>query len=102
MSSATNTADSECGAPGVEALKPLKIGTLSRRTGLSRQALHQYVLLGLLQPVGRTSGGHRLFAPDAVERVRLIRGLCKSGYTLSEIRNTFRGGLAGKSGDAHA
>ena len=66
-----------------------KAGELSRRTGLSRQALHQYALLGLLTPVEMTKGGQRLFAANAVERVELIRKLCACGYTLRDIREIF-------------
>ena len=69
--------------------KPLKAGELARRTGLTRQSLHQYVLLGLLQPVDMTKGGQRLFEPDAVDRVKLIRDLVACGYTLRDIRDTF-------------
>jgi DNA-binding transcriptional MerR regulator len=67
----------------------LKIGELAQRTGITRQALHQYVLLGLLTPNATTSGKHRLFRLADIERVRLIRNLCASGYTLCEIRKTF-------------
>ena len=67
----------------------LKAGELARRTGLTRQSLHQYVLLGLLQPVDMTKGGQRLFEPDAVDRVKLIRDLVACGYTLRDIRDTF-------------
>ena len=66
-----------------------KAGELARRTGLTRQSLHQYVLLGLLTPVDMTKGGQRLFAEDAVERVKLIHNLCDNGYTLRDIRDIF-------------
>jgi DNA-binding transcriptional MerR regulator len=66
-----------------------KAGELARRTGLTRQALHQYVLLGLLAPVDTTQGGQRLFDEEAAERVKLIRNLCDSGYTLKSIREIF-------------
>jgi len=67
----------------------LKAGELARRTGLTRQSLHQYVLLGLLQPVEQTQGGQRLFSEDAIDRIKLIHDLCASGYTLRGIRDTF-------------
>lgn len=66
-----------------------KAGELARQTGLTRQSLHQYVLLGLLEPVDTTKGGQRLFGPDAVDRVKLIRDLVACGYTLRDIRDTF-------------
>jgi DNA-binding transcriptional MerR regulator len=67
----------------------IKAGELARRTGLTRQALHMYVQLGLLRPSGSTKGGQRLFDEDATERVNLIRKLCASGYTLRDIRDIF-------------
>lgn len=69
--------------------KLLKAGELARRTGLTRQSLHQYVLLGLLQPVEMTQGGQRLFTPEAEERVTLIRNLLANGYTLRDVRDIF-------------
>jgi DNA-binding transcriptional MerR regulator len=69
--------------------KPIKAGELARLTGLTRQSLHQYVLLGLLVPVGQTQGGQRLFNQDAVTRIKLIHDLCDNGYTLQSIRDTF-------------
>jgi DNA-binding transcriptional MerR regulator len=74
---------------GFQPQDSFKAGELSRRTGLSRQTLHQYAILGLLTPVGMTKGGQRLFPANAVERVELIRKLCACGYTLQEIRETF-------------
>lgn len=67
----------------------VKAGELARRTGLTRQALHLYVQMGLLRPSELTKGGQRLFGEDAVARVQLIRKLCASGYTLRDIREIF-------------
>jgi DNA-binding transcriptional MerR regulator len=76
-------------AEAASARRPLKVGELARRTGLTRQAVHQYVLLGLLEPAQMTKGGQRLFEPSAVARVQLIRDLCANGYTLRGIRDLF-------------
>ncbi|MCZ7647063.1 MAG: MerR family transcriptional regulator [Planctomycetota bacterium] len=67
----------------------VKAGELARRTGLTRQALHVYVQMGLLEPAGTTQGGQRLFDEAAEGRVRLIRKLCSTGYTLKDIREIF-------------
>jgi len=69
--------------------KLLKAGDVARRTGLTRQSLHQYVLLGLLEPAGTTKGGQRLFDESALDRVKLIHDLCQNGYTLQSIRDIF-------------
>jgi len=67
----------------------LKIGELARRTGLTRQAIHQYVQLGLIHPVQHTRGGQRLFDKGAIQRIELVRKLLDSGYTLQALRETF-------------
>jgi DNA-binding transcriptional MerR regulator len=65
-----------------------RIGEVARATGLSRQTLHQYALLGLIRPSGRTSGGHRYFAGSVFRQIDEIRAL-KRTRTLAEIREEF-------------
>ena len=66
-----------------------KAGELARRAGLTRQALHQYITMGLLAPVELTKGGQRLFDSSAMDRIKLVRDLSASGYTLQDIREIF-------------
>lgn len=76
--------------PSTMPLKRLyKAGELSRRTGLTRQALHQYVLMGLLEPDDVTKGGQRLFSDRAEALVKLIRRMCENGYTLKDVKDIF-------------
>lgn len=72
-----------------KAVEPLKIGALARRTGLTRQAIHHYVQLGLIRPALHTRGGQRLFDEEAIRRIALVRKLRDSGYTLQALRETF-------------
>ncbi len=74
---------------GMPPKKLYKAGELSRRTGLTRQALHQYVLMGLLEPDDVTKGGQRLFSDKAEELVKLIRRMCANGYTLKDVKDIF-------------
>jgi len=67
----------------------LPIGQAARQAGVSVQSVQNYIMLGLLKPAGRTSGGRRLFDRQAVERIRLIRKMNQSGYTLRAIRELF-------------
>jgi DNA-binding transcriptional MerR regulator len=67
----------------------LKAGELARHTGLTRQALHLYVQMGLIRPAEMTRGGQRLFEAGMVARIELIRKLCASGYTLQAVREIF-------------
>lgn len=76
----------------------LRIGELAKLTGKSVRALHLYEELGLLQPLERSKGGFRLYAPDAVTRVRWISHLNDLGFSLSQIqgfRSDWAGGATG-------
>ncbi|MGK4584302.1 MerR family transcriptional regulator [Kitasatospora sp. HPMI-4] len=56
----------------------MRIGELSRLTGVSTRLLRYYEQQGLLQ-AERTSGGYREYGADAQVRVRQIRGLLTAG-----------------------
>ncbi|MGI5176816.1 MerR family transcriptional regulator [Dactylosporangium sp. CA-152071] len=64
----------------------MKIGELSRRTGVSARALRHYEDEGLLHP-GRCSNGYRDFGEDAVDAVGQIRALIDSGLPTRIIRD---------------
>ena len=64
----------------------MKIGELSRRTGVSIRMLRYYEAEGLLTPA-RTEGGYRDYGfsdEDTVERIRLLGS---AGMTLAAIRD---------------
>ncbi len=61
-----------------------KIGEVMRRTGISRQTLHNYTVRGLITEARRTPGNHRLYDESAFLRLALIQKL-KSSKTLAEI-----------------
>ena len=69
--------------------KLLSIGKAAQQAGVSKQSLHYYLMVGLLEPTEVTPTGRRLFDTSATERVRLIRKLNKSGYPLRAIRELF-------------
>ncbi len=62
-----------------------KIGELIERSGISRQTLHNYTMLGLIEPVRRTLSGHRLYDDAALARLERIKEL-RATKTLLEIR----------------
>jgi DNA-binding transcriptional MerR regulator len=66
-----------------------KSGELARKASVSRQVVHEYTVLGLILPARTTLGGHRLYDEAALRRLRLVRDLVASGYTLRDIRATF-------------
>lgn len=64
---------------------PLRIGEVSRRTGLTVRALHHYDRLGLLVPSERSWGDHRLYTPADLQRLLAIQHLRALGLTLAEV-----------------
>lgn len=79
--------------------KRYKVGEIMRHTGLSRQTIHNYTMLGLLEPVERTDSGHRLYGEDVFERIRKIEML-KLHRTLAEIRELLLSEEAKNTGPA--
>lgn len=65
----------------------LKVGDLARTAGLTVRALHHYESIGLLNPSAHTSGGHRLYGPDAVTRLYRITRLRQLSLSLDQIRS---------------
>jgi DNA-binding transcriptional MerR regulator len=63
----------------------MRIGELARQAGVSVRSLRYYEERGLLE-AQRTSGGtHRVYGPDAVARVRLLRQLYAAGLSSAAI-----------------
>ncbi|WP_278264417.1 MerR family transcriptional regulator [Nocardia sp. AG03] len=68
----------------------MTIGELAARTGVAVRTIRFYCDAGLL-PVGRTPTGHRVFAPDAVARLLLLRRLRSFGIGLAAIDDVLTG-----------
>jgi MerR family transcriptional regulator, copper efflux regulator len=64
----------------------LQVGDLARAVGKTVRAIHHYENVGLLRPHKRSKGRYRLYAPDAVSRVRWIGKLHDLGMSLTEIQ----------------
>ena len=58
-------------------------------------------MVGLLKPAKVTVTGRRLFDQKAVQRIRLIKRLNESGYTLRAIRELFLDGRENLKGETH-
>ncbi|CAM5432110.1 MerR family transcriptional regulator [Streptomyces abikoensis] len=63
----------------------MRIGELSRRTGVSPRLLRYYEEQGLLRSE-RDANGYRRYHPDAAERVGRIREFLGAGMTTETIR----------------
>lgn len=70
--------------------KLYRISDLVEFSGLSRQMLHNYVVMGLIEEKRRTSGGHRLFGKEAFSRLRQIMRMRRKGMSLLEIAERLR------------
>ncbi|MCO5168770.1 MAG: MerR family DNA-binding transcriptional regulator [Planctomycetes bacterium] len=77
-----------------------KVGDLARFVGVSRQAIHNYTLLGLIQEAERTPSGHRLFDDEAFARLQRIERLKRKGLKLTEIAVVLNQPRAGRRGRA--
>jgi len=62
----------------------MRIGEMSRRSGVSVRMLRYYEARGLLRP-GRLASGYRVYGPGDLETVRRIRMLNEAGLPLGTI-----------------
>ena len=65
--------------------KLYKIGEVMKYSGLSRQTLHNYTMLGLIAPATRTESGHRLYGADVFDRLKKIE-MYKRHRTLTQVK----------------
>lgn len=63
----------------------LRSGELAEAAGVNLQTLRYYERRGLLAAPDRTLGGHRVYPPDSVTTVRVIKAAQRLGFTLDEI-----------------
>ena len=66
--------------------KYFKIGEVIEESGLSRQVIHNYTQLELIDEAKRTSSGHRLYLEKVFLRLEKIKKLKSKGKTLLEIK----------------
>jgi len=72
-------------ATGMVPPKLYRIGEIVQHTGLSRQTIHNYTAMGLIDEADRTPGGHRLYDEGVFHRLHRIARL-KGTKTMQEIR----------------
>src|SRR6478609_10009695 len=78
-------------AASVEEGELLLVGDLAKAVGKTVRAIHLYEELGLVRAHERSKGRYRLFAQDALVRVRWIIKLQNLGLSLSDIQALVRG-----------
>jgi len=65
--------------------RPLRIGELARRVGVSPDTLRHYERKGVLPPAHRSEGGYREYPESIVARLLLVRRAMHFGFSLDEL-----------------
>jgi MerR family mercuric resistance operon transcriptional regulator len=63
----------------------LRTGEVAERAGVNVQTLRYYERRGLLTAPDRSIGGHRLYPPDTVALLQVIKAAQRLGFTLDEV-----------------
>ena len=64
----------------------LTTGGMARLSNSTLRTVRFYEEAGLLQPVQRTGGGHRLYGDAELRKLQLVADLRAAGYSLEDIR----------------
>lgn len=75
----------------------LKIGEVSKRSGLGIEALRFYERNGLLERPPRTESGYRVYDEAVLERLAFIKQAQALGFSLNEVKRIMDDARAGKS-----
>jgi MerR family redox-sensitive transcriptional activator SoxR len=68
----------------------MRISEIAERTGIRATAIRYYEKIGLLPPPHRLNG-RRVYDPDVLDRLTVIRFGLKTGFSLKELRSLFAG-----------
>jgi len=69
--------------------KLYRIGEIIRHTPFTRQTIHNYTTMGLIQESDWTEGGHRLYDESVFKQLWRI-GQLRKDKTLTEIQKLFK------------
>ena len=67
----------------------LRISAAAKAAGVHTQTIEYYIMVGLVKPLRQPDKTGRYFSRRLVRRIRLIRDLNQSGYTLRAIREIY-------------
>ncbi|GIF00085.1 MerR family transcriptional regulator [Paractinoplanes rishiriensis] len=70
----------------------LRTGEVAARAGVNIQTLRYYERRGLLAAPARSLGGHRLYPPDTVGLLTVIKAAQRLGFTLDEVADLLDAG----------
>ena len=63
----------------------LRTGELAAAAGVNVQTLRYYERRGLLDEPARTLGGHRVYAPETVTVLRVVKAAQRLGFSLDDV-----------------
>ena len=70
---------------GADMTQGLRSGQVATAAGVNRQTLRYYERRGLLAAPVRSPGGHRLYPPETVIVLRVIKATQRLGFSLDEV-----------------
>lgn len=70
----------------------MRSGQVAEAAGVNLQTLRYYERRGLLAEPERSLGGHRLYPPEAVTVLKVIKAAQRLGFTLSEVAELLEAG----------
>src|SRR6266853_5422789 len=68
----------------------LRSGELAEQAGVSTDTLRHYERMGILAKPRRSEGNYRMYPPDSVTRVRLVRQALAIGFSLPELQKILK------------
>jgi DNA-binding transcriptional MerR regulator len=70
----------------------MRSAQVARAAGVNLQTLRYYERRGLLAEPDRSPGGHRLYPPEAVTVLRVIKAAQRLGFSLDEVADLLKTG----------
>lgn len=80
------------GVMDIESTAGLRAGQVAAAAGVNRETLRYYERRGILAAPGRSVGGHRLYPPETVTVLRVIKAAQRLGFTLAEVADLLAAG----------
>ena len=78
----------------------LRTGQVATAAGVNIETLRYYERRGLLREPHRSLGGHRLYPPETVTLMRVIKAAQRPGFTLDEVADLLASNRLGGRADA--
>jgi MerR family transcriptional regulator, mercuric resistance operon regulatory protein len=68
-------------------VKPLTIGSIAKRAGVSVETIRYYQREGLIAEPLKPVSGFRVYPTETIDRIKFIQRSKRLGFTLAEIKN---------------